>query len=325
MKIGLTFDLRETYLNLGYSEDETAELDKEETIVGIEQAIETLGHKTIRIGNLFDLQKRLLSGERWDLVFNICEGMHGIGREGQVPSILDAYQIPYTFSDPLVLSLTLHKGLTKRVLRDAGIATADFYIVQNVNDVYAMHLPFPVFVKPIAEGSGKGIDGRSIVNDKSRLLEVCGRLLKDYNQEVLVESFLNGREFTVGIAGTGEDAICVGVMEVKIDSEVEEQAYSRFIKENYDGRVHYSSISGSLFDACAKICLDAWRVLGCRDAGRVDIRFDDKGNPFVIEVNPLPGLNYIHSDLPILMYKKGFAYIDLIGMILHSASKRIVT
>jgi len=323
MKIGLTYDLRDAYLAMGYNEDETAELDKEETVEGIERAINELGYETERIGHLKELQLALSEGKRWDLVFNICEGMFGIGREAQVPALLDAYQIPYTFSDPLVLSLTLHKGMTKRVLRDAGIATAAFTIVKDIKDIHSVNLPFPLFVKPVSEGSGKGIDGKSTVYDSSQLEEVCIRLLKDYRQEVLVEEFLPGREFTVGIVGTGEDAVCVGGMEVIILKTAEEDSYSRFIKENYEGRVDYRLMEGEIAQRCGELCLNAWRTLGCRDAGRIDVRLNDKGTPCFIEVNPLAGLNYIHSDLPIIMYKKGMTFNHLIDIILKSAISRI--
>ena len=121
MKIGLTYDLRSEYLKMGYSELETAEFDRDDTIEAIESTLHELGYETERIGHAKQLAKALTTGKRWDLVFNIAEGLHGIGREAQVPALLDLYEIPYTFSDPLVMSLTLHKGLTKRVLRDAGV------------------------------------------------------------------------------------------------------------------------------------------------------------------------------------------------------------
>jgi len=323
MKIGLTYDLRETYLAMGFSEDETAELDKDETIQGIEKALITLGHETERIGHLKELQLALSAGKSWDIVFNICEGMFGIGREAQVPALLDAWQIPYTFSDPLVLSLTLHKGMTKHILHDAGIPTAAFAVVKNKKDIEKVQLPYPLFVKPAAEGSGKGIDVRSTVYNFLQLNDVCLRLLKAYQQDILVEEFLPGREFTVGIVGTGSEAVCVGGMEIIISKTAEEDSYSRFIKENYHGRVEYRLMEGALGKQCEELCLDAWRLLGCRDAGRIDVRLNKEGRPCFIEVNPLAGLNFIHSDLPIIMYKTGRTFNDLIGMILASATKRI--
>ena len=126
MNIGLTYDLRNDYLAEGYSEEETAEFDRPDTIEGIEAALLELGYRTDRIGNAKRLVERLAQGDRWDLVFNIAEGLHGVAREAQVPAILDVYDIPYTFSDPLVLSLALHKNLTKTVVRQAGIRHARF-------------------------------------------------------------------------------------------------------------------------------------------------------------------------------------------------------
>ena len=155
MRIGLTYDLRSEYLAMGYSEEATAEFDREETVDGIESALQRLGHATERIGHIRRLVERLAEGRRWDLVFNIAEGLNGIGREAQVPALLDAYGIPYTFSDPLVLGVCLHKGLTKLVVRDAGVPTPDFALVERPEDLARVGLPFPVFAKPVAEGTGK--------------------------------------------------------------------------------------------------------------------------------------------------------------------------
>ena len=160
MIVGLTYDLRDDYLKEGYSEEETAEFDAEVTIDAIDSTLQSLGFQTQRIGNIKSLVKALHGDQKWDLVFNICEGMYGIGREAQVPAILDAYKIPYVFSDPLVLALTLHKGHTKRVVRDFGIPTADFEVVNTLSDVEKVNLPYPLFVKPVAEGTGKGIDSK---------------------------------------------------------------------------------------------------------------------------------------------------------------------
>lgn len=323
MKIGLTYDLRDEYLAEGFTADQTAEFDSEETIFGIEKALNELGHETLRIGHIRNLVKLLNDGKRWDMVFNICEGMYGIGREAQVPAILDAWQIPYTFSDPLVLAVTLHKGLTKRIIRDAGIPTAPFYTVENTSDISHCPLPFPVFMKPVAEGSGKGIGSKSAANDYHSFDAECNRLLQEYQQPVLVEKLLTGREFTVGILGTGQKARVAGVMEVLIKPGAEESTYSRFIKENYIGRVDYRLMSGKLAEQCEKICLDAWKVLGCRDAGRIDLKMDENGIPNFIEVNPLAGINHKTSDLPILMYLQNKTYNDLIAEIIESAKERI--
>ena len=131
MLVGLTYDLRDEYLAEGFSHEETAEFDKEETIAGIENALIENGYKVERIGHVRNLSKKLVEGKRWDIVFNIAEGMYGLAREAQVPCLLDAYNIPYVFSDGLVLALALHKGLTKRVIRDAGLSTPDFFVARK--------------------------------------------------------------------------------------------------------------------------------------------------------------------------------------------------
>ena len=154
VKIGITYDLRDDYIAEGYTEEETAEFDHPRTIAAIEETLRDLGYETDRIGHLRALTRRLVAGDRWDLVFNIAEGLRGFGREAQVPALLDAWEIPYTFSDPLVLSLTLHKGLTKRVIRDLGIPTPDFAVVETPEEIAAVALPFPLFAKPVAEGTG---------------------------------------------------------------------------------------------------------------------------------------------------------------------------
>jgi len=323
MNIGLTYDLRDEYLAEGFTPDQTAEFDSEETIIGIENALQELGHQTFRIGHIRNLVKQLCDGKRWDLVFNICEGMYGIGREAQVPALLDAWQIPYTFSDPLVLSVTLHKGLTKRIIRDAGIPTAPFFTVEKPEDIHHCPLSFPVFIKPVAEGSGKGIGSKSIAHDFQAFESECLRILNEYQQPALVEKLLTGREFTVGIIGTGENARIAGVMEVLISADAEESTYSRFIKENYIGRVNYQIVEGTVAEKCAKICLNAWKVLGCRDAGRIDLKMDENGIPNFIEVNPLAGINHKTSDLPIMMYLQNKTYLTLISAIIESAKERI--
>ncbi|MBE0557918.1 MAG: D-alanine--D-alanine ligase, partial [Proteobacteria bacterium] len=131
MKIGMTYDLRDDYLAEGYGEEETAEFDHPKTIAAIEEALNDLDYETDRIGHIRALAMRLVAGERWDLVFNIAEGLRGFGREAQVPALLDAYDIPYTFSDPLLLTLTLHKGMTKRVIRDLRIPTPAFAVIES--------------------------------------------------------------------------------------------------------------------------------------------------------------------------------------------------
>jgi D-alanine-D-alanine ligase len=326
MNIGLTYDLRADYLAEGYSEEETAEFDRPDTIEAVEAALRQLGHQTDRIGNGRRLVGRLAAGDRWDLVFNIAEGLRGLGREAQVPAILDLFDIPYTFSDPLVSALTLHKGLTKRVVRDAGIPTPDFAVVEGPDDADRVDLPFPLFAKPVAEGTGKGITAASKIGDRQSLVRVCADLLARYRQPVLVETFLAGREFTVGVLGTGRDAQVIGSMEVVLLPGAEAEVYSYVNKEKSEQLCEYrlgrpqedAEVAGA-----EEVALAAYRALGCRDASRVDIRCDGQGRPHFLEVNPLAGIHPAHSDLPIICSLVGISYVELIGRIVRSASRRL--
>ena len=264
MIIGLTYDLRSEYLKQGYSEEETAEFDRDDTIDSLEETIQNLGFETERIGNVKQLCHALTCGKRWDLVFNICEGMHGIGREAQVPALLDAWNIPYVFSGPLLLSLTLHKAMTKSVVQAAGVPTPDFHLVQTEEDILQVNLPFPLFAKPLAEGTGKGIDARSVIENQEQLNAVCSDLLTRFKQPVLVERFLSGREFTVGIVGTGSRACCVGTMEIILNEKAEKNVYSYVNKEECEKLVRYECSNGPEAMACEKVALDAWRDAGLR-------------------------------------------------------------
>ena len=173
MNIGVTYDLRSDYLALGYSEEATAEFDAEETIAAVCAALTGLGHRIERIGGIRPLAAALVAGKRWDAVFNICEGLKGVSREAQVPALLEAFDMPYVFSDPLTLGLALDKSMAKRVVRDAGVPTADFMLIESVADIAKVALPFPLFLKPVAEGSGKGVGARSKVDGPEELQSVA--------------------------------------------------------------------------------------------------------------------------------------------------------
>lgn len=322
MNVGLTYDLRDDYLAEGYTLEETAEFDRADTLEGIEGALHTLGCETERVGNVRKLTAALAAGRRWDLVFNIAEGLRGLGRESQVPCLLEAWDIPYTFSDPFVLALCLHKGLTKRVVRANGVPTADWAEVNSEADIAAVRLPYPLFAKPVAEGTGKGITPASRLEGRDALEATCRRLLREHEQPVLVETFLPGREFTVGVAGTGPDARVIGVMEVRYRDRAG-GIYSYHTKSHYEDLVDYHLVEGDAAAACARSALDAWRALGCRDGGRLDFRQDVHGLPNFIEANPLAGLNPAHSDLPILCRLLGVGFERLIGWFMASAEGRL--
>ena len=323
LRVGVTYDLRDTWQAEGYSELDTAEFDRVDTIDSIVDTLWQLGYEPDRIGNLKQLAARLVSGERWDLVFNICEGMHGLGREAQVPALLDAYQVPYVFSDPLVCSLTLHKGMTKDVVRAAGISTPDFAVVNDAADIRSVDLPYPLFAKPVAEGTGKGVSKRSKIESPAELNLVCRHLLKTYRQPVLVERFLPGREFTVGIIGTGRKAKALATLEIVLLPGADAEVYSYNNKENCEELVHYQLLKkGALRRNIESLAVRAWRALGCRDAGRIDVRLDEDGVAHFLEVNPLAGIHPEHSDLPIMATQSGISYPELLSRIMDSAMQR---
>ncbi|MBM3533821.1 MAG: D-alanine--D-alanine ligase [Alphaproteobacteria bacterium] len=324
MRVGFTYDLRDDYLKAGYSLEETAEFDSVNTVESIEGALAGLGHEVERVGNVKALAARLVDGKRWDLIFNICEGMGGIGREAQVPALLDAYAIPYTFSDTLVMALTLHKGLTKHVVRAHGIPTADFVVVATPEEAERVALPFPLFVKPVAEGTGRGIGGKSRVESTADLIEGCRDIIATYKQPAIVETFLPGREFTVGLVGEGAETRSIGALEVGFLGTAESTIYGLVNKEECETRVTYTLVKDETARAAEEVAVRAWQVLSCRDAGRIDLRCDALGRPSFIEVNPLAGLNPLHSDLPILATQAGIPYQTLIDMIVQSASRRVV-
>lgn len=322
-RVGLTYDLRDAYLEAGYSDIETAEFDRADTIDGIESALCNLGYAVDRIGNIKQLAGRLVKGDTWDLVFNMCEGMYGIGREAQVPALLDAYQIPYVFSDTLVCALTLHKGMTKDVVSAAQVATPDYAVVSRLADLKTVNLEFPLFAKPIAEGTGKGISANSRVNDMPELRNLCRKLLKEHKQPVLVERFLPGREFTVGILGSGHKAKALTTVEIVLLEGADSEVYSYRNKEECEELVQYTLLpAGQLKRQIESLALQAWRALGCRDGGRIDVRQDEHGKVHFLEVNPLAGLHPEHSDLPIMATLAGMSYGELISKIMVSALER---
>jgi D-alanine-D-alanine ligase len=320
MRIGLTYDLRSWYLGRGYTMDETAEFDKEETVAALEDVLKRLGYETERIGNVFELVEKLAAGKKWDMVFNIAEGLYGDGRESVVPALLDQYRIPYVFSGPVVMGVSLNKYLARLVVEAAGVPVSPGVIAVTAGDIdSASSLTYPLFVKPVAEGTGKGITTRSVVHDRETLVTLVSELLEKYNQPVLIEEYLPGREFTVGVTGSGTDAKVIGGMEVICKDNL---PYSVEVKENYQDIVKYLPIDDSYRDECNAVALASWLALNAVDAGRVDMKADRNGRICFIEANPLAGLNPVHSDLPILSRFNGVEYDSLMEMIMNSAKSR---
>jgi D-alanine-D-alanine ligase len=300
--------------------DETAEFDKEETIAAIEYQLNRMGFLTERVGNIYQLTEKLAVGANWDIVFNISEGLYGDGREAAVPALLDQYKIPYVFSGPSVMSLSLNKYLARMAVAAAGVPVCPGRLVTDKSEIFDTGLEYPLFVKPVSEGTGKGITGKSKVNNFEELQERVTTILNSYNQPVLIEEYLPGREFTVGLTGSGRNCMTIGGMEIICRDNL---PYSVEVKENYQDYVTYSPLPPEFRDECNKVALNAWRALMAVDGGRIDLRADRRGRICFIEANPLAGLNPFHSDLVILARMNGIDYSELLGLIVDSAMSRL--
>ena len=319
MKIGLTYDLRSWYLDRGYSMEDTAEFDKQDTVDAIDGALRKMGFDTEPVGNCFQLIEALSAGKKWDLVFNIAEGLYGDGRESVVPAILDQYRIPYVFSGPVIMGISLNKHLTRLIVSAAGVPVSPGMLISNMQEAENCKLEYPLFIKPVSEGTGKGITEKSLVKTREELLERAAYLLGRFNQPALVEEYLPGREFTVGITGSGDDASAIGGMEIEC---MDNLPYSVEFKENYQTFCKYTPLPADFADECKSVALNVWKALGAVDAGRVDVKADRNGRICFIEVNPLAGLHPVHSDLPILSRMSGIEYQQLIEKIVNSAIVR---
>jgi len=320
MKVGLTYDLRSWYIDRGYSMDETAEFDKQDTVDALENSLKLMGHETEPVGNIFQLVEALAAGKKWDIVFNIAEGLYGDGRESVVPAILDQYKIPYVFSGPVIMGLSLNKHLAKMVVAASGVPVSPGYLVTELKDLDKCKLDYPLFVKPVSEGTGKGITEKSLINTYEELKKMVKWILTVFHQPALIEEYLPGREFTVGVVGYGHEAQAIGGMEVMTINNL---PYSVEVKENYQNYCTYKPLDADIIDECKSVALGAWKALDAVDAGRVDLKADRYGKICFIEANPLAGLNPVHSDLPILARMYGIEYQTLLEMIMEAAIRRI--
>ena len=347
LRIGLAYDLKADYLAAGFSPEAVMEFDDDATVAALAGALTALGHRAERVGRGVELARRLAVGERWDLVFNFAEGVSGRSREAQVPALCELFEQPYTFSDPLTAALTLDKPLAKRVVRDLGLPTAPFAVVHRAEEADAVDLPLPLFVKPIAEGSSKGVSQRSKVTLREELRGRCAELIAAFDQPVLVETYLPGREITVGIVGNvtspgnagaaghagaagdvtdggpAAGARVLGTMEVMFVHGSDREFYTALNKGEFEERVGYALLDGEPLAVRAReIALAAYAALGCRDAGRVDLRCAADGEPCFLEINPLPGLHPTRSDLPIMCALGGVEYQRLVAEIVDAAARR---
>jgi len=310
-----------------------AEWDEPETIDAVANALSGVG-EVIRLQADGEFPRRLMQA-RPDFVFNTAEGLHGVNRESHVPAICEFLGIPYHASDALTLGLTLHKGRAKEIMAYYGVPTAPFIVANTRADARNVNLPFPLFAKPALEGSGKGITEKSLCTSRAKLVQEVGELLDTYQEPVLIESWLPGQEFTVAILGNGKEARCLPLVGMRWEALPlgAKPIYGYEAKWLWDTPDHPldlfecpANIPKELARDVRSAALSAYRVLGCRDWCRVDVRCDAAGRPMVVELNPLPGIlpnPQDNSCFPKAARAAGITYDSLIQNVADIAWRRI--
>ncbi|MCM8757646.1 MAG: ATP-grasp domain-containing protein [Candidatus Omnitrophica bacterium] len=324
MIVGLTYDLKTDYkFRENEPPDANAEFDLPQTVDTVASAIESLGFKVKRIGNVYNLLKNL-DNLGVDIVFNIAEGKDTRNRESQVPVILETLGIPYVGSDGLTLGLTLDKITTKRLMISEGIPTPKFFEAKTAEYINVDHLNFPLIVKPRYEGSSKGLDVKAKVDNEMELKERIKYIISTYKQPALVEEFIRGYEFTVAIVGNDEPKVFAPV-QTKIDGRLKPgdlfYSFERLIDPSRIEYIFPPLIEERFQKEMMELALKVYRIVDCRDFGRVDFRMDEDGHPYVLEINPLPCLS-TEDVFKIIADKIGISYKEMIGKILFSALRR---
>lgn len=325
MRVGITYNLKKDFPHQeNQPVDLWEEFDVEETIDAIREVLQSDGHQVVKLGGDPRLIDRLRE-RPVDMVFNIAEGLQGRNREAHIPALLEFLNIPYTGSDPLTLSLTLDKSMAKRIVISAKVPTPGFKKVVHLDDLDDLNLRYPLFVKLCYEGSSKGVRLDSKILDRGSLETKTKWLLETYGPPVLVEEFVSGPEFTVGILGNEKPSV-LGVMQIEIRGlPPGESIYSLEVKREWQERVQYHCpppVDQKLLRRIEEVALQAYRVLDCRDVSRVDIRVGEDGTPYFLEVNPLPGLSPAYGDLPIMARRMGWTYEQLVRAIFQNALRR---
>ncbi len=322
-RIGLTFNLKKNVVS--QAPDNEAEYDNIETVLAIKSALEGAG-LTVLLMEADEQMPALLAQHTVDIVFNIAEGIQGRGREAEVPAILNYYRIPFTGSDETTLCIALDKALTKRLLASYRIRTPKYFVVSKENKKPVRCAKFPVIVKPNAEGSSKGISDVAIVSGNDELNALLEENFRLYGQDMLVEEYIHGREFTVGILGNGSDMRVFPPMEIiYIDKQSRYNIYSFNVKKDYKRLIRYecpAKISPEAEAEMMGMAKKVYNTLQCRDFSRVDFRLSEDGKPYFIEINPLPGLAPGYSDFPMIAEFNGIDYDSLVRAVLESAFKR---
>ena len=332
-KVGLTYNLkRQVSTGEGLPEDFYAEFDEAETVDSIAHALEKSEYDVTKIEADENAYDQLINLKP-NIVFNIAEGLYGESRESQIPAMLEMLRIPYTGSGPLTLAISLNKSLTHQLLLVNGVSTPPFHVFTNANEVTNRTLEFPLVVKPLAEGSGKGIRSSSLVKDQQSLKRQVAWVIQTYNQPAIVEQFLSGREFTVGLLGNDEP-IVLPIVEITFNNlpRGSSSLYSYEAKWIWDVPEKPlnlfkcpADIPEKLESEITRVAVKTFKVLNCRDVCRIDLRLDDNGQPNVLDVNPLPGMipnPDAHSCLPEAALAAGYTYDQLVCTILNQALKR---
>ncbi|MDD5370394.1 MAG: hypothetical protein PHQ40_15030 [Anaerolineaceae bacterium] len=321
--------------------DAGAEFDKQETIQAIQAAIESDGHTTVFLPADTNLPQRL-SDICPDICFNISEGMGGDGREAQVPALLEMLHIPYTASRVLANAIALDKTMTKRVWRDMGLPIAEFQEFSAVDEPISPELRFPLFVKPAREGTGMGMDAGAIVQNVKQLRQRVAWVIRSYCQPALVEEYLPGREFTVGVLGRkGANQFTMRpdlyapdgfhrfpILEVDTDDSVTPGVYGHHAKtlgfedQGVPKFICPASVEAELAVELHELAIRGHQAIGALDVSRIDFRLDCQDRPRLLEINSLPGLSPGFSDLCVIANAEGLTYRDLILEILYLGASR---
>ncbi len=324
MKIGLTYDLKTDYSRRKDDPpDAAAEFDHPDTIKVIARAFESQGFLVERIGNVSRLLENIDKLDV-DIVFNISEGLIGRNRESQVPILLEMFGVPFVGADALSLGISLDKIIAKKIFMAEGIPTPRFMEIKSLEGLNNIdHMKFPLFVKPRFEGSSKGLTETSRVENAEELKSQVERIISVYKQPALVEEFIRGEEFTVAIIGN-DPPETLPIVQIKIDGELnlKDRFYTfGHIKDDSLEYVCPAPIDESLKQKLNELAVKTFKAIECRDFGRVDFRVDEGGNPYVLEINPLPSLS-TEDVFNVISKKLGITYDKMLGNILSAALKR---
>ena len=306
--------------------DSDAEYDSIDTIHTIRDVFNAAGMHTVLLECDETLPQKLRD-THIDIAFNIAEGRIGRGREAEAPALLTLLGIPYTGSDETALCVALDKALCKKLMSAYHIRTPRYRIIAAGHDIRLGGLHAPVIIKPNAEGSSKGIPDACVASNEEELKELAGRQLRVYGGPVLVEEYIHGREFTVGLLGNGDTLRVFPPMEIVFrgNTDGNYKIYSYGVKQNYKAFVDYecpARLDSRLENKIIRSARRIYEALGCRDFARVDFRLTEDGELYFIEINPLPGLAPGYSDYPMLAEFAGVSYRELVLSVLRAGMLR---